>query len=389
MQLQKRYVFNLFTLIFMRMNKWTIWMLLLPFWVQAQKKVVFELENPGKDDRFYLASDLVGWKPADSSGLFRKTGGHYRLELSLDEGTRLEFKVTRGDWSKVECTADGYPVSNRELTVSGDTLVTLRVAGWSDRIRKIPKKIERLTADTLYSSILKKNKAIWVLLPRGYEAGVRKYPVIYLHDGQNLFDGYYTHNGQEWRVDETLDSLNRYHRGEFIVVGIGSDADRLSEYSPYPWKEPREISGERYLQFLTRELVPLIEKRYRTTSSRAIAGSSMGALISLEAVMKYPDVFQTAGLFSMAQARPLPDNSYVLEQVRTGLEDRKPRNVLIYYGKNEGESLPAFSRQLYDTFTGAKNIRVSIEWNDSGKHEEKYWQNPFLDFVEFFERFSR
>ncbi|MCD8539687.1 MAG: hypothetical protein LRY55_07900 [Leadbetterella sp.] len=210
-----------------------------------------------------------------------------------------------------------------------------------------------------------------------------------MHDGQNLFDGYYTHNGQEWRVDETLDSLNRFSRGQFIVVGIGSDEDRLKEYSPYPWKEPREIRGAEYLEFLTGELIPLVEKKYRTTESRAIAGSSMGALISLEAILKYPDVFHTAGLFSMAQASPLPDNSFVLDQVGRRLKDQKIRNILIYYGKREVDSLPVFSRQLYDTFRQGKNILVAIEWNDAGKHEEMYWETPFLDFVEFFERFNR
>lgn len=371
------------------MNKRIIVLLFLPFWLQAQRKVIFELENPGEDDRFYLASGLAGWNPADSSALFQKTGSRYRLTLFVDEGSRLEFKITRGHWSKAECSADGYPVSNRELSVSGDTLVVIRIAGWSDRIQKVPRKIERLTADTLYSDRLKKDKAFWVLLPRGYETGTQSYPVIYMHDGQNLFDGYYTHNGQEWRVDETLDSLNRFSRGQFIVVGIGSDADRLNEYSPYPWKEPREIAGEQYLQFMISELIPVIEQRYRTKPSRAIAGSSMGALISLEAVLKYPDVFQTAGLFSMAQARPLPDNSDVLWQVKQGLKDEKIRNILIYYGKREGETLPVFSRQLYETFKEGRNILVAIEWNDAGKHEEKYWQEPFLDFVEFFERFNR
>lgn len=368
------------------MNIRLLLLLFLPSCLYAQKKVIFELENPGKDVLFYLASDHTGWNPADSSALFRKEKGRYRLELALEEGSSLEYKLTRGHWSKAECNAEGYPVANRELIVSGDTVVVLSVAGWSDRIRKVPKKIERLTADTLYSKILEKDKAFWVWLPRGYENGRRKYPVIYLQDGQNLFDGYYTHNGQEWRVDETLDSLNRFNRGQFIIVGIGSDADRLSEYSPYPWKEPREISGARYLQFLTEELIPQIEQQFRTMPVRAIAGSSMGALISLEAILKYPDVFQTAGLFSMAQARPLPDNAYVLEQARKGLEDEKPRNVLIYYGKKEGDTLPVFSRQLYDIFTHGKNIRAALEWDEAGKHEEKYWQRPFLGFVELFER---
>ncbi|MCY1562745.1 hypothetical protein D9M68_1001900 [compost metagenome] len=91
----------------------------------------------------------------------------------------------------------------------------------------------------------------------------------------------------------------------------------------------------------------------------------------------------------MAQARPLPDNSDVLWQVKQGLKDEKIRNILIYYGKREGETLPVFSRQLYETVKEGRNILVAIEWNDAGKHEEKYWQEPFLDFVEFFERFNR
>lgn len=366
-----------------------IMLLLLIFSISlhAQKQVIFELNDVVETDSYFLASNLSDWHPADSSFKFHKSENGYRLALSLSPKTIIQYKITRGSWDKSETWANGYPISNRELTVNSDTIVSVDVLGWSDKVTKIPMVSERLIIDTLQSDILGKSKAFWVYLPEGYtESSEVAFPVIYLQDGQNLFDGYFTHNGQEWQVDETLDSLGREGQNKYIVVGIGSDDDRLAEYSPYPWKEPREIKGKEYLEFLVDELVPHIEEKYRTTSRRIIGGSSMGALISLEAILQYPEVFQTAALFSMAQAKVLPDNSYILNRVKEALTDGKPREVFIYYGNQETESLGSFSKELFSVFSNFGTIRVVLKDNQEGRHEEKYWSQPFVWFLDFIDK---
>lgn len=353
--------------------------------VSAQKKVTFQLTNLGADETYYFASNINGWNPADAKFQF---DNNYGLTFSAPANTLVEYKITRGSWDKAECQRNGLPASNRELRInSSDTIVYLEVAAWSDKVKKSPMKSDRLIPDTLYSVALKKEKAIWVYLPIGYSDENIRYPVVYLQDGQNLFDGYYTHNGQEWCVDEISDSLSKAVGGKkYIMVGVGSDSDRLSEYSPYPWKEPREINGGKYLDFLVREMIPYVEQKFRANKIRAIAGSSMGALISLEGILKYPDVFQSAGLFSMAQAKVLPDNEFVLNHVKKAIKDNRKRNVFIYYGEKETETLPVFSKQLFQTFKVQDTIRAVIKENKIGRHEEKYWGHPFVCFLDFLDK---
>lgn len=145
--------------------------------------------------------------------------------------------------------------------------------------------------------------AVW--LPEGYQTG-DSCDVLYMHDGQMLFDASTTWNRQEWRMDEVMDSLIKAGLiRPCIVVAIWNTRDRLNEYSPdKSWeyiagvnlmetKEP-EFKGDAYLQFIVNELKPFIDERYKPLTSREhtfMMGSSMGGLISLYALCEYPQVF--------------------------------------------------------------------------------------------------
>ena len=140
-----------------------------------------------------------------------------------------------------------------------------------------------------------------VWLPDGYTKG-DTCDVLYMHDGQMLFDADVTWNHQEWKVDEVAGALIAEGRTRpFIVVGIYNTADRLIEY--FPDKAAPEGSlteaphGDAYLQFLVKELKPIIDKNYHPGRS-FIAGSSCGGLISLYAFCEYPDVFSGAACLS-------------------------------------------------------------------------------------------
>lgn len=165
------------------------------------------------------------------------------------------------------------------------------------------------------SSAHARTREISVWLPPGYEASDQSYPVLYMHDGQNLFDPA-TANFGEWGVDEHLERLiaNGQVRAP-IVVGVWNTELRQREYVPsdliaaLPDDMRSEIQStyggpplsEGYLRFLTDELKPLIDRRFRTlvgAPDTLIAGSSMGGLISLYALMKRPDVFSAAACLS-------------------------------------------------------------------------------------------
>ena len=145
---------------------------------------------------------------------------------------------------------------------------------------------------------LPRTRRIWIYLPRSYSTDVnRTYPVLYAHDGQNLFDRATSFSG-EWQMDESLDRLSK----NLIVVGIDNGgAERINELTPYPNPEYGGGQADEYLAFIVDKLRPFINLHFRTKIDRdntAILGSSLGGLCSYYAALKYEDIFGLIGVFS-------------------------------------------------------------------------------------------
>lgn len=152
--------------------------------------------------------------------------------------------------------------------------------------------------ENIYSRHLENERTIIVWLPPKYKRlrnSEKRYPVLYMQDGQNLFDPKTSYSGKDWRVDETIVKLVKAGLiKEIIVVGIYNSGERLEEYSD-------SEKGEKYLNFLIEELKPFIDSVYRTMPERentAIIGSSMGGLASFMAAWKHSEIFSMAGCMS-------------------------------------------------------------------------------------------
>jgi predicted alpha/beta superfamily hydrolase len=152
----------------------------------------------------------------------------------------------------------------------------------------------------LYSPQLDNQRDIIAYLPPAYATHDRRYPVIYMHDGQNLFDPATSFAG-EWKVDDTLDRESELGL-EAIVIGIPNmGPERCHEYSPFDDPRHGSARGDDYLSFIIDTLKPLVDAEFRTTRDRnltGIAGSSMGGLISLYAFFARADVFGFTGVMS-------------------------------------------------------------------------------------------
>jgi len=176
----------------------------------------------------------------------------------------------------------------------------------------------RLISHTSFTSKWVQSRNIDVLLPRNYNAD-KKYPVIYMQDGQNLFNTETSFGGNEWGVDEITDSLTRARViHDVIVVGIWNTANRYAEYMPAKPAEKvkaalaekvdnqrfgnvTRLDSDNYLRFIVLELKPFIDSTYSTNPHRAstfIMGSSMGGLISMYALLEYPSTFGGAACLS-------------------------------------------------------------------------------------------
>ena len=148
----------------------------------------------------------------------------------------------------------------------------------------------------IYSQIMDIKRDIFVWLPPGYDENVsRRYPVLYMHDGQNLIDPKTSYTGKDWQVDETVTRLiKEYKIKEIIVVGIYNSKDRLEEYS-------FTDKGKKYQKFIIEELKPFVDSDYRTlpdNKNTAIIGSSMGGLASFIIAWNHPEIFSMAGCMS-------------------------------------------------------------------------------------------
>jgi predicted alpha/beta superfamily hydrolase len=156
--------------------------------------------------------------------------------------------------------------------------------------------------ENVHSPQLGNSRNLFVYLPPSYGEGERRYPVLYMHDGQNLFDRA-TSFGEEWEVDRTMDAASR-DGIEAIVVGVPNTGEtRLDEYSPFVDHRRGGGSGDLYLDFLVDTVKPIVDADFRTLPDRAstgIAGSSMGGLISLYAFFRRPETFGFCGVMSPA-----------------------------------------------------------------------------------------
>jgi predicted alpha/beta superfamily hydrolase len=251
---------------------------------------------------------LGGWK-ADGLVLRREIDGTYRGEVFVPRGGVLAFKVTRGSWQFVEKDPRGEEIPNREIFLERDRLVDIEVETWArEDAAAEPRSLAGIIRfhEDFLSHYLKRPRRLAVYLPPNYEAHPEaRYPVLYLHDGQNVFDQATAALGVEWRADETAERLIREGRiRPLIIVAIESTPERIDEFTPHALgTDRREAKGDLYARFVAEEVKPFIDRTYRTRPGRAdtaVAGSSLGGLISLHIAARYPDIFSMCGAISPA-----------------------------------------------------------------------------------------
>ncbi len=233
-----------------------------------------------------------------------------------------------------------------------------------------------------------RNVEVW--LPENYSSK-KKYAVLYMHDGQMLFDGSTTWNKQEWNIDETMSKLIAEKKiRETIVVGIWNTPKRREEYMPQKAFEMANdaqkkeasamnitrIYSDNYLKFLVQELKPFIDKNYPTKKNAKntfIMGSSMGGLISLYAVSEYPDVYGGAGCLSTHFPAAA---GVIIEYMKTNLPAPKNHKIYFDYGTETLDStyepyqLKADEVMKAKGFTEKNWITRKFPGDD---HSEKSW----------------
>ena len=221
-----------------------------------------------------------------------------------------------------------------------------------------------------YSRYLKNERDIIVWLPPSYEHGEKSYPVLYLQDGQNMFNPQTAFTGYDWKIDETATELiNADEIEEFIAVGVYNSKDRLEEYN---WFNPK---GKNYCSFLINELKPFIDETYRTKSGKfnnSVLGSSLGGLISFQLVWNYSKVFGKGACLSNSF---WVDDKEVFKMINNDDEQLKDIEIYIDCGTGETQLIEDNERMvnLLQSLGYEYDNRLMYYFPEGAKHTEFDW----------------
>ena len=375
---------------------------------QVRFVVITPDDREHQPEEVYCSLSIDGW-PAKGRALQRIAPNVYAASGPLRAGSWVEYKFLREpSWETVEKGDDNREVANRRLSIKNDVreqVVLHRVIRWADRPRLTNTSVEfnepgegsplvrvsTLTGDIrthhlFHSPEFQNARTIMVYLPPGYDDALEeRYPVLYMHDGNNIFDAKTSATGVEWGVDETAQRLSVQGRiRKVIVVGIFNTPQRTKEYAPFEDSKYGGGFGDAYLEFVGATLKPFIDKTYRTLPGRehtGIAGSSLGGLISLYALFRKPEVFGFGGavspalwwakrkIFSFVRGAPTPQP--IRLWLDMGTEEGEAAGPLMEYQKG-----PADCRRLIKTLMGKgydQEQDVHYEEIAGGRHHELDW----------------
>ena len=349
---------------------------------EATRSITFQVYSPNLADTtkvFVTGSlpDLGFWNP--SKVLLKNNGRHvWTKTIMIKKTTSIEYKFTLGSWDREAANANGQPFPNFNHYVKKDTILKHEILFWKkgDGERIITGKITgtvKYHRQIIGDGILPRDIIVW--LPPDYNANKNvRYPVLYMHDGQNIIDPATSSFSVDWRIDESVDSLIQNKIIEpHIVVGIYNTKDRSQEYT----------SGEKgtaYMTFVVDKVKPMIDLTYRTKPEARYTitgGSSAGGLISFMLAWEYPQVFSKA--ICMSPAFKIFNINYVKTVLSTN--ERKP---VYYYIDNGGIGLESQLQPGIDEMINAlraKGYQPGTDFyyfiNLSAKHFEQDWGKRF------------
>jgi predicted alpha/beta superfamily hydrolase len=352
-------------------------------------RVTFVLTSPNlpDDTSVYITGGIepLGiWNPGKIK--MDSKGGHtWTKEVHVNRPMSIEYKYTLGSWEREGADATGAPLQNLEAKITESTTIKDTILFWTKGGRQ---KVVRgqITGAVKYHRRMKgaglQDRDVIVWLPPDYETDKdTRYPVVYMHDGQNVFDPATSSFGVDWQIDETADALIKKHSiPPLIVVGIYNTPDRFKEYTPGE-------KGNAYVNFVVNTVKPFIDTTYRTKRDRKntiVGGSSAGGIISFMIVWEHPEIFSKAICMSPAFKSPA-SLTMNFDYVKVVAGSKKRENVFFYID-NGGVGLESQLQPGIDEMISALKTKGYKEQKDfvylidsTARHFEADWAKRFPD----------
>lgn len=280
------------------------------------------------------------------------------------------------------------------------TLFLFSVNSIAKQQEEIQNPVKAVTGNVIlhedFASDYVDNRTVEVWLPENYSETDSSYQVLYMHDGQNVFNPETSYNGNDWMVDEVLtDLIEKGSVPGTIVVGLwNTGATRFAEYMPQKPSEimnseevkqgviqygGKPIFSDDYLKFLVKEVKPFIDSEYRTKTEReytSIMGSSMGGLISLYAIIEYPEVFGAAGCVSTHWPVQQIGEAFI-GFVKDNLPDPTTHKIYFDFGTLGLDAQYEPHQTTVDGFMKDAGYKEGKNWItkkfEGHDHKEQYW----------------
>lgn len=357
--------------------------------LMTSQQLSFHLHSqPGldKDNRpVYLTGNFNEWNPADEQfRLSSDANDPHHFFLTLEDISALpdtlEYKFTRGGWDNAELDRYGNEILNHTISRHSGC-VSDDVPHWKHdgiAFEDAYRPLVNIINEHFEVPQLIKTRRIAALLPHDYYENDVRYPVLYLQDGQNLFDDHAPFGS--WELDKRLAFMAEHGLGKFIVIAIDhAEEERIAEFTPtLPTSRLGSGDGKKYARFLAETLKPYIDTHFRTRPEReftGIGGSSMGGLISIYAAKQHPEVYSRLLLFS--------PSFWVTPRLPIRFVDEATEfagKIYTYGGGDETEMLVGRLTEFHEKLIQASQNRAlesRLSVNPIGKHTESEWSREF------------
>lgn len=373
--------------------------------IKKKYSVAFELTNDNPlytGHGCYMVGSFNNWSAEGYFvGSLPVPGEKLHFILPDVERGHLEFKLMReGSWQKCEVDKQGRLHDGYSVQVPAIGSFPLHTNRWRDEFAHSTASPQvHVLDEAFYFPSLGKQRQVWIYLPSDYATSDQYYPVIYMHDGQHLFDEALAPGRKgpvEWQVDETIDEAQE--KAIVVAIAHGADvSDRFNTYLMDPYADIQAPKGKEYLQDIVQVLKPYVDLHFRTKPKRestAMVGSSLGGLLTLYAGLMYPDVFGSLGVFSPSLWIGHHLNSLLAQRT---LEERhaiQGQSYFFYAGEKElrkkdgkmQDSMVSDMLAFVQDFVTDFHSDIQVDIDPMGKHGALYWQKSFRRFYAWWHR---
>ncbi|NMH59334.1 alpha/beta hydrolase [Alteromonas ponticola] len=346
-------------------------------------------------DTIHIVGNFNDWQlDGDEAEQLQWVEGRLQADLNVEQGELFFTFVKNKSWRNMPASLDGRSLCTFHRSIADSTSqIQVSLPAWNtdspikERSSTVTGTVKYLRQ--IYNPQFERFDDIAVYLPQSYSPqSDKRYPVLYMLDGQNLFDTA-TSYSDEWQIDERLAKLESEQDLEMIVVAVPNSEQRWTEYNPWPFlnSEGKQVEGKgaATIAFIQHTLKPVIDSKFNTLQSQTgLAGSSLGGLMALYAGIEHGKVFSFVAAFSPALDIHNKDGENVLF---AALKNKQLSASKIYFDMGWVE-YGDYARvnqlaQLLETAYGKQQHKLKLVKDDLGRHCELDWSKRFPDAIEW------